>query len=164
MWRYSGYSENVLRPMRNSSCTHLVRILLAAKKHLKLLMLEMLIMLTRILKKATVLLVLVSSLLFTTVVFADDTIVAKVGNVPITIFELNRQLQKLIPLAGSYHSGVSQDKVAELQGQALDDLIEQAYMVQYAFDEEISVPKSDVDAMLDPIVERFDSMMHLLLH
>lgn len=114
-------------------------------------------MLTHTLKTSAVLLALVFSLLFSTFAVADDTIVAKVGNVPITTFELNRQLQKLIPLAGSYHSGVSQDKLTALQGQALDELIEQAYMVQYAFDEEISVPKNEVDAMIEPIRARFDS-------
>ena len=104
-----------------------------------------------------VLLSLVFTFTVNNIAIADDTIVAKVGNVPITIYELNRQLQKLIPLASSYHSGVSKEKIVELQDQALDELIEQAYMVQYAFDEEISVSKSDVDAMLDPIIERFDS-------
>lgn len=112
---------------------------------------------THVIKTSTVLLAFVVSVLVSTIAVADNTIVAKVGNVPITIFELNRQLQKLIPLASSYHSGVSQEKIAELQEQALNALIEQAYMVQYAFDEEISVPKSDVDAMLEPIIKRFDS-------
>ena len=114
-------------------------------------------MLTHTFKTSAVLLALVFSLLFSTFVVADDTIVAKVGNVPITAFELNRQLQKLIPLAGSYHSGVSKVKVGELQEQALDELIEQAYMVQYAIDEEISVSKNDVDVTLNSLIERYDS-------
>ncbi len=112
---------------------------------------------TRIIKISTVFLALIVTLFVGSNAVADNTIVAKVGNVPITIYELNRQLQKLIPLASSYHSGVSKEKIAELQEEALADLIEQAYMVQYAFDEEISVPKSDVDALLEPIASRFDS-------
>lgn len=119
--------------------------------------LEMLNMLTHVTKTSAILLALVTTFIFSTIAVADSTVVAKVGNVPITDFELNRQLQKLIPLASSYHSGVSNEKVAELQEQALEELIEQAYMVQYAFDEEISVPKSDVDAMIDPVRARFDS-------
>ena len=114
-------------------------------------------MFTPILKIRIVLFAIVLSFLLNAVALADDTIVAKVGSVPITTFELNRQLQKLIPLAGTFHSGVSQDKIAELQELALDELIEQAYMVQYAFDEEISVPTSEVDAIIDPIINRYDS-------
>ena len=112
---------------------------------------------TRITKTSFAVLALFILLFVSTVAVAENTIVAKVGSVPITVFELNRQLQKLIPLSSSYHSGVAQDKIAELQDQALEDLIEQAYMVQYAFAEEISVPKSEVDAILEPITKRFDS-------
>ena len=112
---------------------------------------------SRMMKTSTVFLALVVMLFSGSIAVADNTIVAKVGSVPSTIFELNRQLQKWIPLASSYHSGVSKEKIADLQDQALEDLIEQAYMVQYAFAEEISVPKKDVDAILEPIVARFDS-------
>jgi parvulin-like peptidyl-prolyl isomerase len=87
----------------------------------------------------------------------DNTIVAKVGGVPITIYELSRGFNRLLPLAGNYHGGVDKEKVAKLQEQALDALIEQTYMVKYALDEEISVSKQQIDAVLDPVRKKYAS-------
>jgi len=87
----------------------------------------------------------------------DKTVVATVGGVPITIYELNRQFNKLMPMAGNYHGGVAPEKVAQIQAQALDALIEQTYMVKYALDEEISVSKKGVDAVLDPFIKKYPS-------
>lgn len=100
------------------------------------------------------------TLLLATPIFAaevDNTLVAKVGGVPITVYELSREFNKLLPLAGNYHGGVDKAKVAELQEQALESLIEQTYMVKYALDEEISVSKKEVDAVLDPVVKKYAS-------
>lgn len=90
-------------------------------------------------------------------VAAQETVVAKVGSVPVTIYEVGRQLQRLIPLEGSYHSGVKPEKIKELRKQALDELIEQALLVQYAYSEELSVTPADIDAMVTPIRARFKS-------
>jgi parvulin-like peptidyl-prolyl isomerase len=100
------------------------------------------------------------TLLLTTPIVAaevDSTIVAKVGGVPITIYELSRSFNKLLPLAGNYHGGVDKEKVAKLQEQALDALIEQTYMVKYALNEEISVSKQEIDAVLDPVRKKYAS-------
>jgi parvulin-like peptidyl-prolyl isomerase len=86
---------------------------------------------------------------------AQEAVIARVGSVPITAFDVGRQLQKLIPLQGSYHSGVKPEKIVELRTQALDELIEQSYLVQYAYSEEIAVSKSDIDAMVKPLRARF---------
>ncbi len=87
----------------------------------------------------------------------DKTVVATVGGVPITIYELSRQFNKLLPLAGNYHGGVDKEKVVALQEQALEALIEQTYMVKYALDEEISVSKEEVDAFIAPAKKNYDS-------
>ncbi len=88
-------------------------------------------------------------------VYAANKVVARVGSVPITEFELNQKLQKLIPLASSFHSGVAKEKVDELRDEALQDLIESAYMVHYAIDEGISVSKADVDQEFNRIKDSF---------
>lgn len=87
----------------------------------------------------------------------DQTVVATVGGVPITIYELSRQFNKLLPLAGNYHGGVPPEKIAKLQEQALDSLIEQTYMVKYALGEEIAVSKEEVDAVIDPVKKNYAS-------
>jgi parvulin-like peptidyl-prolyl isomerase len=98
-------------------------------------------------------------LLSTSSVAADveKTIIAKVGGVPITVYEFSREFNKLLPMAGSYHGGVDKSKVAELQNQALESLIEQTYMVKYALDEEISVSRDEVDAVLEPVIKKYGS-------
>jgi len=90
-------------------------------------------------------------------VFAAAKIVAQVGSVPITVFELSRELQKLIPLASGYHKGISKQKVDELSEVAMTKVIEQAYMVQYALTEELSVSSAEIDEVLLPVRERFPS-------
>ncbi|PLY02573.1 MAG: hypothetical protein C0623_03715 [Desulfuromonas sp.] len=82
--------------------------------------------------------------LMSTVSIAEVRVVARVGSVPITDFELNQKLRQLIPLASSYHRGVSQEKIGELQVKAMDSLVESALMVQYAIDEDILLPEDAV--------------------
>lgn len=89
--------------------------------------------------------------------FSEVRVVAKVGNVPITEFELGQKLKQLIPLASSYHSGVSKEKVEELKEKALDSLIESAYMTQYALAEEIAVPAKKLNEELERIKAYFES-------
>jgi len=89
--------------------------------------------------------------------FAQDSVVAKVGSVPITIYEVGRQLQRLIPLEGSYHGNVKPAKIAELRQKALDELIDQALLVQYAYGEELAVTSAEINDMIAPIRARFKS-------
>jgi len=96
-------------------------------------------------------------LTFSSSAFCEAKVVARVGSVPITIYELSRKVQKLVPLASSFHKGISQDRIAELKKEALDDLIEKAYMVQYAFSEELSVSKDEIEEEIKPIESKFSS-------
>jgi parvulin-like peptidyl-prolyl isomerase len=86
-----------------------------------------------------------------------ENVVASVGGVPITVFELQRQIEKILPLRSSFHGGVSAEKVNEIKQEALNDLIERAYKVKYALDNEISIPKSKVDEQIDGVRKRFKS-------
>ncbi len=86
-----------------------------------------------------------------------ENIVARVDGVPITSFELQRQVDRVLPLRVSFHGGVSAEKVSEIRREALDDLIERGYKVKYAIDNEISIPASKVDDKVKEIRKRFKS-------
>jgi len=88
---------------------------------------------------------------------ADSTIVARVGAIPVTVYELNRQVQKVLPLQVSFHGGISQEKIDAVKEQALEELITEAYKVQYALAEELSVPNSAVDERVAEVRKRFKS-------
>lgn len=91
----------------------------------------------------------------------DNAPVAKIGSVPVTNYEVQRKAQRLLPLAGGYHKGVSADKIAEVQESALQDLIEQAYKVQYAIAEEISIDNSAVEERVKPVLAQFKNKKEL---
>jgi parvulin-like peptidyl-prolyl isomerase len=86
---------------------------------------------------------------------AEPTIVAKVVDTPVTIYELNREMQRIIPMNSSFHSGISKEKVAEVRTESLDNLVDQGYKVQYALAQKISVSKADLDKRLKKIHEKF---------
>jgi len=83
--------------------------------------------------------------------------VAKVGNISISNYDLRREMQRILPMNVGFHSSVTEEKVAEIQEKALQNLLEQARKVQYAIAEEISVPSSEVDAQLDKVRKKFAS-------
>ena len=78
-------------------------------------------------------------LLFSTGVFAASDLVAKVGGVPVTRWELSRETERMLPRGGGVHSHVSGMKLAEIRAKALENLIDQAYKVRYAQAKGISV-------------------------
>lgn len=88
-------------------------------------------------------LVLLLSVCFSPVsLMADETdapAVAKVGNIVITMLDVQLEMQKLIPMQMSFHSGLKKEKLQEISAEALDNLIERAYKVQYAIVEEIAL-------------------------
>jgi len=85
----------------------------------------------------------------------EANIVARVGGVPITAFELQRQIDRVMPLRVSFHGGVSAERINEIKQEALNDLIERAYKVKYAIDNEISVQVSLVEDQMKKIGARF---------
>ncbi|MDW7645617.1 MAG: peptidylprolyl isomerase [Desulfuromonadales bacterium] len=95
-------------------------------------------------------------LLFTSqTVMGDESVVARVGGIPITTFELKRQVSRILPLNSSYHGGVSREKLEEIEEKALGELIEQAMKVRYALDNEIVVSSAELEARLQPVWEKF---------
>ncbi|TYO98730.1 peptidyl-prolyl cis-trans isomerase C [Geothermobacter ehrlichii] len=98
-------------------------------------------------------------LLFPVLASADskNDLVARVGSVPITRYELAREFQRILPLQGGFHGGVSKERREEIRKQALDRLVERALMVQWAIDQELSVPNEEVDAKLAKLRARYKS-------
>ncbi|BCR05774.1 peptidylprolyl isomerase [Desulfuromonas versatilis] len=86
-----------------------------------------------------------------------EGLVAKVGGVPVTRFELQQQVQKVLPMQVGFHGRLSEEKLAEIKQKALDELIEQAYKVQYAIREEIAVDNAAVQEALQPIIDKYGS-------
>jgi parvulin-like peptidyl-prolyl isomerase len=86
---------------------------------------------------------------------AEPTIVAKIVDTPVTIYELNREMQRILPMNSSFHGGLSQEKISEVREKALNNLIDQGYKVQYALLQKISVSKADRDKRLEKIHEKF---------
>ena len=98
--------------------------------------------------------VLVVSVSTSFAVAASDT-VAKVGSVPVTSYELQREIQKKLPAEASFHAGIKAEKVAEIRKDALDRLVERAYKVQYALTNELSVPASELDSTMQSFLGKF---------
>ncbi len=65
--------------------------------------------------------------------------VAKVGNMLITQADVDRRTQQILPMQVSFHGSLSNEKVAGIKQEALNQLISRAYKVQYAIEEEVSV-------------------------
>ncbi|GAB4166415.1 MAG: peptidylprolyl isomerase [Geothermobacteraceae bacterium] len=87
----------------------------------------------------------------------NGDLVARVGSVPVTKFELAREFQKILPLKGGFHGGVSRDRQLEIRQEALDKLVERALMVQWAIDNELSVDNGEVDAKIAKLRESYKS-------
>lgn len=72
--------------------------------------------------------------------------VVKVGNLVINQGDVDLRAQKILPMQVSFHGGLDEEKVTGIKQKALDELIERAYKVQYAIDEEISIDAASFDA------------------
>ncbi|MHB1397599.1 MAG: peptidylprolyl isomerase [Trichloromonadaceae bacterium] len=83
------------------------------------------------------------------------TILAKVGGIPVTRYELQREVQKVLPLQVSFHGGISQEKITSIQKQAMDNLIERGLKLRYALDKEIAVESKQVDDGFNSIRGRY---------
>jgi parvulin-like peptidyl-prolyl isomerase len=88
---------------------------------------------------------------------AADEIIAKVGGVSLTRYELDREVQKIMPFNVSFHGKVPQEKMDAIRNQALTALLERAYKVRFALDEEISVANEAVEEELAKYRLKFES-------
>lgn len=78
-------------------------------------------------------------------VFAETGLVAKVGNITVTEQDLQREIQKRIPMQVSFHGGMKPEKLEKIRSEAKEALITRAYKVQYALDNEMAVDAKTVD-------------------
>lgn len=76
---------------------------------------------------------------------AESDFVAKVGSVLVTEQDLQREIEKRIPMQVSFHGGMKPEKLEKFRNEAKDALITRAYKIQYALDNEIAVSAKAVD-------------------
>ncbi len=85
----------------------------------------------------------------------SEDVAAMVGGIPVTRFEVRREVQKILPMQVSFHGGVSPEKIAEVENEALERLIERAYKVRYALGEELAVDNAAVEKAYQEVRKRF---------
>ena len=86
---------------------------------------------------------------------ADSTVVAQVGSVPVTTFDVGRAQQKALPFNVSFHGDLSAETIGKIKDQALVTMIDQAYKVNYALDNKITIDKKNIDARLDQLKKKY---------
>lgn len=104
-----------------------------------------------------IIIVTVFMVLSANMALAETDVVAKVNSKPLTAFELNEEFQKILPMMGTYHGGVSEEKIAEIRDKALNSLIEKELQYQYALEKGMSVSKNEVDSEVTGMEKRFGS-------
>lgn len=95
--------------------------------------------------------------LYANTALADNDVVARVNGKPLTAFELNEEFQEILPMMGSYHGGMPQEKIAEIREQALNRLIEKELQYQYALEKGLSVSKKEIESELTEMEKRVGS-------
>ena len=76
---------------------------------------------------------------------AQDGLAAIVGRVRITLLDLRAELNRLIPL-NFFHNKLPADRVAQMQAQALDHLVERALILQDAQDRKLTASEEEIRA------------------
>lgn len=97
------------------------------------------------------------TLLYTNTVMANSDIVARVNGKPLTAFELNEEFQDILPMMGSYHGGMTEEKIAKIREDALKNLIEKELQYQYALEKGLSVSQKEVEDQLTAMGKQFGS-------
>lgn len=95
--------------------------------------------------------------------YADsgNGIVAKVGSVEITTYEVGREMRRILPFNSTFHGGLAPEKVDKVRQDALENLIERGYKIQYGLLNEISLPKGAVEEKMKQVKEKFSSEKEL---
>lgn len=89
---------------------------------------------------------------------AVDDLIARVGEVPISAFDLSVQVQRKIPSQVSFHGRIAPEKIAAITDQALAQLIDQAYWVNWAREQKISLSQDEVDQAMKPLLGQVSSL------
>lgn len=89
--------------------------------------------------------------------FANDAVIAKVGNTEITVYELKREMHRILPLNTSFHGEISREKKFEVRKSALDNLLEQGYKVEFALSQGITISDAEIEKRLEKVKARFNT-------
>jgi parvulin-like peptidyl-prolyl isomerase len=86
---------------------------------------------------------------------SETNVVAQVGRVPVTIFDLGREQKMLLPFHANFHTGVSAETFERIKGEALSTMIDQAYKVNYALDKKITIDKKFIDEHIEKLKKKY---------
>lgn len=113
-------------------------------------------MISRILSFSAAL-IFICGLVLPAIASRQSDVVAEVGGIPITKVEVAREAERILPLYGGFHRGISREKREQAKEKALENLIEQALKVQYAHEQDITVADSVVEENFQKAKRRFRS-------
>lgn len=88
---------------------------------------------------------------------AESKVVAQVGSVPITIFDLSREQHRLLLFNTNFHNIVTIEALEQIKGKALTTMIDQAYKVNYALDKKFTIDKKIIDARIENLKKRYQT-------
>lgn len=77
---------------------------------------------------------------------APRKVFAKVGSITIDEQDVQREIQKRIPMQISFHGGIKPEKLEKIRTEAEAAVIERSYKVQYALDRELAVDAGTLEA------------------
>ena len=103
-----------------------------------------------------------SSLLPCQPAFAEAGVVARVGSIAVTDFELQREIRRKIPMETAFHAGVDPEKIERIRAAALERLIDQARKVRYALDNGLTAPGDELDRRMDAFLAKFATPQQML--
>lgn len=103
------------------------------------------------------LIIVISIALFAGTSLAGTPVIAKVNGKPLTAFELNEEFQALLPMRGSYHGNVSEERIVELRKQAMDSLIGKELQYQDALEKGLSASTEEIESELSKMEKAFGS-------
>lgn len=86
---------------------------------------------------------------------ANAKVVAQVGSVPVTIFDVGRERQKLLPFNTNFHTGVPAEALEKIKAEALSTMIDQAYKVNYALDKKMTIDKKIIDERIEQLRKKY---------
>lgn len=86
---------------------------------------------------------------------AASKVVAQVGSVPVTIFDVGREQQKLLPFNTNFHTGVPAEALEKIKTEALSTMIDQAYKVNYALDKKMTIDKKIIDERIEQLKKKY---------
>ena len=84
----------------------------------------------------------------------EDKDILKVGSIVLTKMDHDLRIQKIVPMQLSFHGGMKAEKMAEIEEQALDDLITVSYKSLYAVAEEISVDSATFEKEWEKLLSK----------